>query len=329
MRTLRIFPWFVLSMISVLSSCNKSNPVPPMGDWPVYPQIDAYPAWSPDGQTVIYNHGGITNINREGAYQINTDSSGFWLINSDGSNPHLIMKGNQENACWSPDGRWAAFEMSAQIYKAPISENGVDTSGIVQLTSAGRNFFPAWSPDGQWIAYSQSICQGDNTCGIWLIKSDDTGQLFLSPYGNYPSWYPKGMVVLYITRAITSTGQVMGDSLWSFDVQANSRRFLLLLQGKNYDNRYVRYSPEGTKITFTSQPNGGTNQIWVMNSDGTNLRQLTTNGGDQPSWSADGKKIAFVSYDYTKYDPENNGTLWVMNSDGSVKHQLTHGPAQN
>lgn len=75
------------------------------------------------------------------------------------------------------------------------------------------------------------------------------------------------------------------------------------------------------KIVFESNTN-----IWVMNADGTNLKQFTTNGGLQPSWSPDGKKIVYIGFTNQKYDPQNNGTVWIMNIDGSNKQQLTYGP---
>lgn len=60
------------------------------------------------------------------------------------------------------------------------------------------------------------------------------------------------------------------------------------------------WSPGGTKIAFVSTRNGpggvpnGPENIWVVNADGTNMRQLTFDGfNEYPTWSPDGAKIAF------------------------------------
>ena len=54
--------------------------------------------------------------------------------------------------------------------------------------------------------------------------------------------------------------------------------------------------------------------VWIMDTDGTNHKQHTTHGGN-PVWSPDGTQIA--------YDNGNNG-IWVMNTDGTNQHQLTN-----
>jgi len=73
-----------------------------------------------------------------------------------------------------------------------------------------------------------------------------------------------------------------------------------------------------TKIAFVSNRDGNY-EIYIMNPDGSNQTRLTFNGKNDlnPSWSPDGKKIAFTSYPY-------HG-IYVMNSDGSEQTRLTDG----
>ena len=56
------------------------------------------------------------------------------------------------------------------------------------------------------------------------------------------------------------------------------------------------WSPDGQKIAFASNRNGGPN-IWIMNANGTRPTQLTstTQPEGDPAWSPDGTKIAFSS----------------------------------
>ena len=74
----------------------------------------------------------------------------------------------------------------------------------------------------------------------------------------------------------------------------------------------------GDLIAFTSDRDGDY-EIFVMNADGSEVRQLTDNDDDDglPAWSPDGKRIAFTSDRGDKFE------IFVMNSDGTEVRQLT------
>jgi TolB protein len=83
-------------------------------------------------------------------------------------------------------------------------------------------------------------------------------------------------------------------------------------------------SPDGTQVAFMSARRDGNHEIYVVNTDGSNLKRLTTNKGEDltPSWSPDGTKILFMS---DMLGPGDPGKLYisVMNADGSNPHPLT------
>jgi uncharacterized delta-60 repeat protein len=80
-------------------------------------------------------------------------------------------------------------------------------------------------------------------------------------------------------------------------------------------------SPLAGKIVYDSRPTPTTLEIRSMNADGTGQTSLTTSGADyDPSVSADGSKIAFVSLRDDKVFEE----IFVMNSDGSGQTRLTN-----
>lgn len=83
------------------------------------------------------------------------------------------------------------------------------------------------------------------------------------------------------------------------------------------------WSPNGRKIAFSRSRGGSIYQVWVMNADGSRLKQLTHTRGSQayeanPAWSPDGKKIVFTSRRQGQDD------VFVMNANGSGRTQLTH-----
>jgi TolB protein len=88
------------------------------------------------------------------------------------------------------------------------------------------------------------------------------------------------------------------------------------------------YSPDGRQIAFTATEGSGSD-IWVMNADGTGARNLTHAAAEpgkaaapralnvSPTWSPDGKRLAFVS------DRAGSPQIYLMGADGSGVRRLT------
>ena len=93
---------------------------------------------------------------------------------------------------------------------------------------------------------------------------------------------------------------------------------MLFLSGCNSDG-----TPAG-KIVFESVRDGNS-EVYVMESDGSNLVNLTNNAAydGTPTWSPDGQRIAFTSERF------GNPDIYLMNADGSDPTQLTDGGGFN
>ena len=61
-------------------------------------------------------------------------------------------------------------------------------------------------------------------------------------------------------------------------------------------------------------------EIWTVDPDGSNKRPLTRQGGRDPAWSPDGRRIAYV-----RYDTVARTTIYVMDADGSHQRRLIRG----
>jgi Tol biopolymer transport system component len=131
-------------------------------------------------------------------------------------------------------------------------------------------------------------------------------------------------LVLLVTGAVTAGGAagtaeaafpgangklafVKAGNVWVAD--ADGSEPVQLTTDPAFD-RSPRWSPDGTKIAFSSNRDGDF-EIFVMNADGSDQTQLTFNAGAQdriPSWTADGTQIV--------YD-KNFLEIYAINSDGS------------
>src|SRR5581483_3869163 len=100
-----------------------------------------------------------------------------------------------------------------------------------------------------------------------------------------------------------------------------SVKTLLRLTNNPADDWQPDISPDGSKIVFVSNRDGK-GEIYIMDADGSNQRNLTNNpaNDDSPAWSPDGSMIAFQS------DREGTVCIYIMNADGSNVRRVTTNP---
>ncbi|MBA4383864.1 MAG: hypothetical protein C0410_03950 [Anaerolinea sp.] len=108
--------------------------------------------------------------------------------------------------------------------------------------------------------------------------------------------------------------------IYTMNADGSGKSQLVPSSANHTSQAFPSWSPDGSKIAF--QGAGGNYEVFVINTDGTNLQQLTNTPGwdnGDPSWSPDGSQIAYFS----RGDPAfNYGEIWVMNADGSNKHPV-------
>jgi Tol biopolymer transport system component len=234
-----------------------------------------------------------------------------------------------------------------------------DGSGDRPLTfltaSSADSFVPSWSPDGSKIAFdSFGALDGsdalNSAANVWVMNADGTSRAPLTSLKNVagstaaPAWSPDGTrIACQALRALDGSDAVSANhvsNIWVMNADGSAQAPLTKLNSANSFNPV--WSPDGSKIVFESDRalDGSdsmdgpvaTQNIWVMNADGsglTPLTKLTVGRTDSvsPLWSPDGNKIAFTSFrnldgsDATNTNSTRN--VWVMNADGAAQLPLT------
>jgi TolB protein len=139
------------------------------------------------------------------------------------------------------------------------------------------------SPDGQWLAFDSDR---SGNMDIYKIRIDGTGlqQLTRNPADDFvSSWSPDG-------RQIAFHSWRSGNR--DFYVMSADGAAQRLIAGGPAHESAGSWSPDGSELTFQSDRTGQY-EIYVAPVTGGNARRLTSEGGGGPSWSPDGKFIAY------------------------------------
>jgi Tol biopolymer transport system component len=223
-----------------------------------------------------------------------------------------------------------------------VYEMNADGTGQTRLTTCGcgppnavSNWQPTLSGDGTRIAFASSRDSGI-FYEVYGMNMDGTGLKRLTTSGCGPPYAMNNWQPAFSgdgTRIAFASSRD-GGAFWEIYVMnadgSDQRRLTTCGCGPPYavNNWQPTFSSDGKKIAFASSRDGGTFwEIYVMNADGSDQRRLTTCGGGspyavsnwQPTFSSDGKKIAFAS-------SRDGGTFWeiyVMNEDGTGQTRLT------
>jgi hypothetical protein len=192
-----------------------------------------------------------------------------------------------------------------------------------QLSSPHQSSF---SSDGGKIAYVRDLPAGNqNRAGrLYTARFDNSGEtpvptgLATTISDNLPQWTPDGNKIIFVR---TDGGH---SSLCAINPDGSGLEILTTFVHTRIDGSQApSISPDGLKIVFSiDPPTGGGVEIFVIDRNGTNLTQLTTNQfNTKPKFSPDGTKIAFIHHpDGLSYLP---GKLFVMSTDGTSQMAIT------
>ncbi|NMC78284.1 MAG: hypothetical protein GYA59_02890, partial [Chloroflexi bacterium] len=180
---------------------------------------------------------------------------------------------------------------------------GPDGAGLVNLSNdpaEDRN--PSWAPDGSQIAFVSNRENGEEGGQfIYVMGADgrNVRPLTVENGSDWPSWSPDGSQIAYAA----------GGDIFVINADGSGSSTNLT----NSEEKDIRpdWSPDSRQIVWLSGSEGNWN-IFVMNADGSNVRQLTEDGKVSDAvWTVDGQ--IFTYWDH----PEAGCFNCVMNADGS------------
>jgi Tol biopolymer transport system component/tRNA A-37 threonylcarbamoyl transferase component Bud32 len=274
------------------------------------------PAWSPDGKEIIC---ATENVVRP---RDRSSISKLFVVDAGTGASRVIFQGDAVQPHWSPHGQriayWAISSTAAQLDILTVAANGGTPVSVTN--DAARDWNPVWSPDGNYIYFSSDR---GGSMNLWRVPIEEKSGKVLGPPepittpstdAAHISFSRDGRRLAYVQQSYTANLHRIG-----FDPAAE--KVVGLPTAITQGSREVIQpspSPDGQWLAFASR--GKQEDIFIIRTDGTGLRQLTDDSylDRAPCWSPDGKKIAFYS------DRSGKLEAWAINPDGSGLQQLTY-----
>ena len=249
----------------------------------------AYPAWHPDGQTISFLYEGD-----------------LWMTDLNGSTRENLTNGRvSQNSCvptsWSPDGRqiayWGNSDQGIGVY-------AIDVNGRTdQILAAGwtRDGRVSWSPDGRNIAYSEMLKLDPpfNRFGsdIFAVNANGSNRVNLTvnpaPFNFSASWSPDGKKIAYVASP--------KPFLWLpphniHVMNADGTNPVMLTEEERWAYEWnPTWSPDSRRIAFAKQTPEGFKDIFAINVDGSDLKNLTQTHRveeEYPAWSPGAQAVS-------------------------------------
>jgi TolB protein len=238
----------------------------------------------------------------------------LFVMDMDGANLRQLTNDRSLSLSpsWDASGKKLAFT-SYRNRQPDIFTLDTATKSVKQVTnSAGVDIGGKFSADGNSIMASVSPNQNSQ---LALISLNGSVLKQLTPISRgidvSPDYSPD------YSQIVFCSDRAGGPQIYIMGADGSSPRRISFVKSSYCTS--PAWSPKGDKIAFVCRGDGGF-QLFVSSADGSNPRQLTSGGDNEdPSWSADGRYLAFSSTQGT-----GAGTsIALIREDGSNFREIT------
>lgn len=261
------------------------------------------PAWSRDGERIAFQSAALTEVAGVAAGAL--PPSTIWTIPARGGAAQQVTQrgapsGGHGAPLWSPNGERIIFFVN-DISLAEIWSVAAGGGELKRLAPNRQPFTDiVYSHDGK---YAYGAGERGASYGLWRVPVSPAGEPageFVKVEGSgatpirHLSVSADGKKISYSTMSISS-------DIWSAPISPESNEAAgaptPLLEDTSRRKTNPSFSPDGRRIAFGVWRPGAPINVWLMDSDGRNLTQLTSDpaGSGLPVWVAGGDEVAFVS----------------------------------